>query len=78
MFIYYILFRVKIKYINFNDIICFFNNNYFIKHINVNIYIFKAIFWNPPHKYVFKNKAPPKPIGLKIYEAHGNIMFNIY
>jgi 1,4-alpha-glucan branching enzyme len=35
--------------------------------------VYDAIFWNPPHKYVFKNKAPPKPIGLKIYEAHVGI-----
>jgi len=35
--------------------------------------VYNAIFWNPPRPYVFKNKTPPKPIGLKIYEAHVGI-----
>ncbi|CAG8573050.1 1876_t:CDS:10 [Diversispora eburnea] len=34
---------------------------------------YDAVFWNPPEKYVWKNKAPPKPDGLRIYEAHVGI-----
>lgn len=32
---------------------------------------YDAIFWNPPEKYKFKNKSPPKPKAVKVYEAHG-------
>ena len=34
---------------------------------------YDAIFWNPPQKYVFKNKRPAKPSNVKIYEAHVGI-----
>ncbi|KAG0224661.1 1,4-alpha-glucan-branching enzyme GBE1 [Mortierella sp. GBAus27b] len=34
---------------------------------------YDAVFWNPPQKYQWKNKAPPKPTSLKIYEAHVGI-----
>ena len=33
--------------------------------------VYDAVFWNPPKKYQWKNKAPPKPSSLKVYEAHG-------
>jgi 1,4-alpha-glucan branching enzyme len=33
--------------------------------------VYDAIFWNPPQKYVFKNKSPPKPSSVRVYEAHG-------
>lgn len=32
---------------------------------------YEAIFWNPDHKYVFKNPRPKRPESLRIYEAHG-------
>ena len=35
--------------------------------------VYDAIFWNPPQKYVFKNKSPPKPQSLRVYEAHVGI-----
>ncbi|KAI0005161.1 glycoside hydrolase superfamily [Russula compacta] len=37
--------------------------------------IYDARFWNPPpeSRYIFKNKAPPKPKSLRIYEAHVGI-----
>ncbi|PNS13878.1 1,4-alpha-glucan-branching enzyme [Sphaceloma murrayae] len=37
--------------------------------------VYDARFWNPPkeQKYVFKNKAPPKPQSARIYEAHVGI-----
>ncbi|KAG0374682.1 alpha-1,4-glucan branching enzyme [Mortierella sp. AD032] len=34
---------------------------------------YDAIFWNPAKKYQWKNKAPPKPSSLKVYEAHVGI-----
>jgi len=34
---------------------------------------YDARFWNPPQKYVFKNKSPPKPDAVKVYEAHVGI-----
>ncbi|CAG8651001.1 13134_t:CDS:10 [Acaulospora morrowiae] len=34
---------------------------------------YDAVFWNPPQKYTWKNKAPPKPTSLRIYEAHVGI-----
>lgn len=34
---------------------------------------YDAIFWNPPQKYVWKNKSPPKPAAIKVYEAHVGI-----
>ncbi|KAG0268370.1 alpha-1,4-glucan branching enzyme [Linnemannia exigua] len=34
---------------------------------------YDAIFWNPTKKYQWKNKAPPKPSSLKVYEAHVGI-----
>ena len=33
--------------------------------------VYDAVFWNPPKKYQWKNKPPPKPTSLKVYEAHG-------
>jgi 1,4-alpha-glucan branching enzyme len=33
--------------------------------------VYDAVFWNPPTKYVFKNKSPPKPLSVRVYEAHG-------
>jgi 1,4-alpha-glucan branching enzyme len=33
--------------------------------------IYDAVFWNPPEKYRFKNKRPPQPRAVKVYEAHG-------
>lgn len=37
--------------------------------------VYDARFWNPPkgERYVFKNKAPPKPKSARIYEAHVGI-----
>ena len=37
--------------------------------------VYDARFWNPPsdEKYIFKNKAPPRPASAKIYEAHVGI-----
>ncbi|KAG0378707.1 alpha-1,4-glucan branching enzyme [Mortierella sp. AD032] len=35
--------------------------------------VYDAVFWNPPKKYQWKNKAPPKPASLKVYEAHVGI-----
>ncbi len=37
--------------------------------------LYDARFWNPPpeSRYIFKNKAPPKPSSLRIYEAHVGI-----
>ena len=37
--------------------------------------IYDAVFWNPPpgQCYKPKNARPPKPQGLKIYEAHVGI-----
>jgi 1,4-alpha-glucan branching enzyme len=33
--------------------------------------VYEGIYWDPPQKYKFKNKAPSKPTRLKIYESHG-------
>ncbi|KAI8995068.1 glycoside hydrolase superfamily [Gaertneriomyces semiglobifer] len=35
--------------------------------------VYEGVFWNPPKKYAFKNKPPPKPTELRIYEAHVGI-----
>ncbi|KAH9060979.1 glycoside hydrolase [Lactarius vividus] len=37
--------------------------------------VYDARFWNPlpESRYVFKNKAPPKPRSVRIYEAHVGI-----
>src|SRR5438552_19124192 len=35
--------------------------------------VYDAIFWNPPKKYVFKNKPPARPSSVRVYEAHGEI-----
>ena len=37
--------------------------------------VYDARFWNPPKSevYQFKNAKPPKPEGLKVYEAHVGI-----
>ncbi|KAG4304681.1 hypothetical protein PORY_002074 [Pneumocystis oryctolagi] len=42
---------------------------------SVNI-VYDGIFWNPPHKYVFRHSRPPKPRALRIYEAHVGISTN--
>ncbi|RUP46836.1 glycoside hydrolase superfamily [Jimgerdemannia flammicorona] len=34
---------------------------------------YDSIFWNPPTKYLFKNKPPKKPESLRVYEAHVGI-----
>ncbi|KAF9162477.1 alpha-1,4-glucan branching enzyme [Actinomortierella ambigua] len=34
---------------------------------------YDAVFWNPPKKYQWKNKNPPRPKSIKIYEAHVGI-----
>ncbi|KAG0366767.1 alpha-1,4-glucan branching enzyme [Gamsiella multidivaricata] len=34
---------------------------------------YDAVFWNPPKKYQWKHKAPPRPKGIKVYEAHVGI-----
>ena len=39
--------------------------------------IYDARFWNPPQKYVFKNKRPPKPEAVKVYEAHGEALWAV-
>ena len=33
--------------------------------------VYEGVFWNPPVKYTFKNKSPPRPSTVRIYEAHG-------
>jgi 1,4-alpha-glucan branching enzyme len=35
--------------------------------------VYDARFWNPPQKYVWKNKRPPQPKSARIYEAHVGI-----
>ena len=35
--------------------------------------VYDARFWNPPHRYHFKNPRPPKPASARIYEAHVGI-----
>ncbi|KAI0276321.1 glycoside hydrolase superfamily [Russula aff. rugulosa BPL654] len=49
-----------------------------IKRVTQNLAVspvYDARFWNPPpeSQYIFKNKAPPKPNSLRIYEAHVGI-----
>ncbi|KAI9099550.1 glycoside hydrolase superfamily [Phlyctochytrium arcticum] len=34
---------------------------------------YEGVFWHPKQKYVFKNKPPPKPTDLRIYESHVGI-----
>lgn len=34
---------------------------------------YDGVFWNPPQKYIFKHKSPPRPSELRIYEAHVGI-----
>ncbi|RKO89557.1 glycoside hydrolase superfamily [Blyttiomyces helicus] len=34
---------------------------------------YEGVFWNPKEKYVFKNKPPPRPEALRIYESHVGI-----
>lgn len=41
-----------------------------VQDLNVNPN-YEAVFWNPAKQYVFKNKQPPKPKSLRVYEAHG-------
>ena len=36
--------------------------------------VYDAIFWNPPKKYIFKNRPPPRPQSVRVYEAHGDIL----
>ncbi|CAK3854879.1 1,4-alpha-glucan-branching enzyme [Lecanosticta acicola] len=35
--------------------------------------VYDARFWNPPHKYQWKNSRPPKPASARVYEAHVGI-----
>ncbi|SCV68063.1 BQ2448_184 [Microbotryum intermedium] len=35
--------------------------------------VYDAVFWNPPEKYQFKNKRPPQPRAVRVYEAHGAV-----
>lgn len=35
--------------------------------------VYDSVFWNPPKPYVWKNKSPPKPTAVKVYEAHVGI-----
>lgn len=35
--------------------------------------VYESVFWNPPVKYTWKNKSPPKPDDVKVYEAHVGI-----
>ena len=35
--------------------------------------VYDSVFWNPPKPYVWKNKSPPKPEAVKVYEAHVGI-----
>ncbi|SGY95505.1 BQ5605_C036g11499 [Microbotryum silenes-dioicae] len=35
--------------------------------------VYDAVFWNPPKKYQFKNKRPPQPRAVRVYEAHVGI-----
>jgi 1,4-alpha-glucan branching enzyme len=37
--------------------------------------IYDAVFWNPPVRYKFKNPKPPAPKAVKVYEAHGELIF---
>jgi 1,4-alpha-glucan branching enzyme len=37
-------------------------------------YMFVAVFWNPETTYKWKNKSPPKPTDLRVYEAHGKFV----
>lgn len=34
---------------------------------------YEAVFWQPPKPYVWKNKSPPRPKAVKVYEAHVGI-----
>lgn len=34
---------------------------------------YESVFWNPATPYVWKNKSPPKPEAIKVYEAHVGI-----
>src|ERR1700737_5212820 len=40
--------------------------------------VYDAIFWNPPKKYVFKNRPPPRPLSVRVYEAHVGISTTEY
>lgn len=35
--------------------------------------LYDGVFWNPPQKYQWKHPRPPKPEGIKVYEAHVGI-----
>ncbi|KAM3589104.1 alpha-1,4-glucan branching enzyme [Umbelopsis sp. WA50703] len=39
---------------------------------------YEAVFWNPENQYIFKNKQPPKPKSLRVYEAHVGISTTEY
>lgn len=43
-----------------------------VQDLNVSS-VYEAEFWNPSTKYVWKNKRPPKPDAVKVYEAHVGI-----
>ncbi|OAT14123.1 1,4-alpha-glucan-branching enzyme [Blastomyces gilchristii SLH14081] len=49
-----------------------------IKRVTQNLSLspeFHAVFWNPPvqDRYTFEHPRPPKPVSLRIYEAHVGI-----
>jgi hypothetical protein len=44
-----------------------------VQDLNVNPN-YEAVFWNPGKTYVFKNKQPPKPKSVRVYEAHGKMV----
>ncbi len=39
--------------------------------------VFDGVFWNPPKPHVWKNKAPPKPVDLRIYEVYRHLFFSL-
>ena len=39
--------------------------------------VYDAVFWNPPKKYVFKNRPPPRPQSVRVYEAHGQFPIHL-
>ncbi|KAI8580360.1 hypothetical protein K450DRAFT_238150 [Umbelopsis ramanniana AG] len=48
-----------------------------VQDLNVNPN-YEAVFWNPGKQYVFKNKQPPKPKSIRVYEAHVGISTSEY
>lgn len=46
--------------------------NRVVQDLNVSP-VYDPVFWNPPHKYVFKHAKPSRPASLRVYEAHVGI-----